>query len=93
MSLDNLNYTDLLIAFRRLVPFQQAVVVGLIFFVIYALYAFVFLAAGPMEAVTMSLYPSIMFLVVYYFASVVILKKNMQANVQSRGPKKGLRNK
>ncbi len=92
VSLDKLNYTDLLIAFRRLVPFQQAVVVGVIFFVIHGLY-YLFIGTGPVEAASTSLYPSLMFLVVYYFTSVFIMKKNVQANSQSKGPKKGLRNK
>jgi hypothetical protein len=41
----------------------------------------------------MSIYSAIMFMVVYYFTSVIIMKKSMQAEKQSIGPKKGLRNK
>jgi hypothetical protein len=39
------------------------------------------------------MYNTIIFMVVYYFATIVIMRKNMQAGTQVKGPKKGLRGK
>jgi amino acid permease len=74
-------------------PMQQAAIVGLIFILIYTPYSYFLLHLGPVESVSMSIYSAIMFMVVYYFTSVIIMKKSMQAEKQSQGPKKGLRNK
>jgi hypothetical protein len=46
-----------------------------------------------MESVSMSIYSSILFMVVFYFTAVIIMRKNKQLINQSMGPKKGLRNK
>jgi hypothetical protein len=51
------------------------------------------LGLKPLEAASESIYSSIMFMVVYYFTSVVILRKAAQAEKQAKGPKKGLRGK
>jgi hypothetical protein len=74
-------------------PFQQAVIVGAIFFVIYWLYDYLYLGMRPIAAATESIYSALIFLVVYYFTSTIIMKKGMQAGAQSKGPRKGLRNK
>ncbi len=93
VSFEGLRYADLLLRFRQLRPMQQAAVVGLIFFVIYAPYSYFLLRLSPIESISMSAYSSIIFMVVYYFTSVIINRKGMQAASQSKGPKKGLRNK
>ncbi|HSD58314.1 MAG TPA: hypothetical protein VLB04_09045 [Methanotrichaceae archaeon] len=93
VDIKNLNITDMLIRFRQMTPFQQAVIVGAIIFVIYGLYDYLMLGMGPVEAISTSIYSALIFLVVYYFTSVIIMKKNMQAGTQVKGPKKGLRNK
>ncbi len=93
VSFVGLSYADLLIRFRQLRPMQQAAVVGMIFFVIYIPYSYFLLHLSPVESVSMAIYSSIMFMVVYYFTSVIINRKTIQAANQSKGPKKGLRNK
>jgi amino acid permease len=93
VNFEKLNYRDLHIRFRQLKPMQQAAIVGLIFLLIYTPYTYFLLHLSPVESVSMSLYSAIMFMVVYYFTSVIIMKKSMQAEKQSMGPKKGLRNK
>ncbi len=47
----------------------------------------------PLEAARESMYNTIIFMVVYYFATIVIMRKNMQTGTQVKGPKKGLRGK
>ena len=93
VNYDNLNYRDLILRFRQLVPFQQAVVVGLLLFVIYAAYNFLFLKLGIVESVSASIYSAILFMVIFYFTTVIIMRKNAEMMKQSKGPKKGLRNK
>lgn len=91
--MDLMNPSDLLIRFRQMLPFQQTVVAGLILFVVYELYASLIAGLKPLEAARESMYNTIIFMVVFYFATVVIMKKNMQAGSQVKGPKKGLRGK
>ncbi len=93
VNTQNLNITDMLIRFRQMTPFSQAVIVGAIIFVIYVLYDYLMLGMGPVEAISTSIYSALIFLIVYYFTSVIIMKKNLQAGTQVKGPKKGLRNK
>lgn len=88
-----MNPSELLIRFRRLLPFQQTVVAGLILFVIYELYASFVVGLKPLEATRESMYNTIIFMVVYYFATIVIIRKSMQTSTQVKGPKKGLRGK
>lgn len=91
--MDLMNPSDLLIRFRQMLPFQQTVVAGLILFVVYELYASLIAGLKPLDAARESIYNTIIFMVVFYFATVVIMKKNMQAGSQVKGPKKGLRGK
>jgi hypothetical protein len=93
VSFDNLNFNDLIIRFRNMMPFQQAVIVGAVFFVIYWLYDYLFLGMKPVAAVSESIYSALIFLVVYYFTSTIIMRKSPQKGAQSKGPRKGLRNK
>ncbi len=88
-----MNLDDAIVRFRQLVPFQQAVVVGMLLFVIYAAYNYLFLKLNLVESVSTSIYSAILFMVVFYFTTVIILRKNAEAMKQSKGPKKGLRNK
>ncbi len=88
-----MNLHDAMLRFRQLVPFQQAVVVGMLLFVIYAAYNYFFLKLNLVESVSTSIYSAILFMVVFYFTTVIILRKNDEAMKQSKGPKKGLRNK
>lgn len=93
VNIKNLNITDMLIRFRQMAPFQQAVIVGAIIFIIYGLYDYFMLGMKPVEAISTSIYSALIFLIVYYFTSVIIMRKNLQAGTQVKGPKKGLRNK
>jgi len=56
-------------------------------------YSYFLLHLSLMESVSMSIYSSILFMVVFYFTAVIIMRKNKQLINQSMGPKKGLRNK
>ncbi len=93
VNLENLNYTDLLIRFRQFMPIQQAVIAGLVVLVVYVPYSYFLLHLSLMESISMSIYSSILFMVVFYFTAVIIMRKNKQLINQSMGPKKGLRNK
>ena len=93
VNLENLNYTDLLIRFRQFMPIQQAVIAGLVVLVVYVPYSYFLLHLSLMKSVSMSIYSSILFMVVFYFTAVIIMRKNKQLINQSMGPKKGLRNK
>ena len=93
MNLEKFNYADLLIRFRQFVPMKQAVIAGLVVLVVYVPYSYFLLHLSPMESVSMSIYSSIIFMVVFYFTAVIIARKNKQMTSQSQGPKKGLRNK
>jgi hypothetical protein len=88
-----MNPSELLIRFRQLMPFQQTAIVGLIYILIYTLYGYFLLGLKPIDAASESIYPAIMFMVVYYFVSVIIMRKAAQAEKQSKGPRKGLRGK
>lgn len=93
IDFNNINFNNLLMGFRKLAPFQQAVLVGALFFVIYWLYDYLFLNMGPIAAASESVYSALIFMVVYYFTSMIIMKKSVQATAQAKGPRKGLRNK
>ena len=93
VNLEKLNLADLLFRFRHLMPMQQAAIVGLIFFLIYSVYNYFVVQLNLVESLSMSMYSSIIFMVVYYFTSVVIMRKSFQMDRQSKGPRKGLRNK
>ncbi len=85
--------SDLMMRFRKLLPIQQAIIVGSLVFVTYWLYDYLFLKMGPLAAASESIYSALIFMVVYYFTTVIIMKKSLQAGTQAKGPKKGLRNK
>jgi amino acid permease len=93
LSYSGLNYAEIVTRFRQLMPTKQAAIVGVIFFVVYAIYNYFFAHLSPVEAVSMAMYSAIIFVVVYYFTSVVVMRKSIQAEKQAKGPKKGLRNK
>lgn len=92
VSFGKLSYTDIIIRFRQLKPMQQSAFIGLIFFIINSLYYILLLHMGPVESASISIYSSIVFMVVYYLTTVFVIKKNIHAG-SSKGPKKGLRNK
>jgi hypothetical protein len=93
VNLEKLNYGDLLIRFRQLMPIQQAVIAGLAVLVVYVPYSYFLLNLSLMDSIKMSIYSTIIFVVVFYFTAVIIMRKNKQLINQSMGPKKGLRNK
>ena len=80
VNFEKLNYADLLIRFRQLKPMQQAAIAGLIFLVVYVPYSYFLLHLSLVESISMSIYSAILFMVVYYFTSVIIMKKNKQAD-------------
>jgi hypothetical protein len=91
--MNSMNANDLMIRFRQMPPFQQTAILGLVIFLIYEVYAILVLHLEAVEATSESMYNTTIFIVVYYFATVVILKKNIQSKTQLKGPKKGLRGK
>lgn len=92
VNFEKTSYTDIIIRFRQLKPLQQSAVIGLIFFIINCLYYILLLHMGPVESASISVYSSIVFMAVYYFTTIFVVKKNIQSG-SSKGPKKGLRNK
>lgn len=93
MSLKRPDYGHLLTGFRSLPPIHQAAVAGVLFISIYIPYSYFLLRLNLVEAIKMSVLSSIIFMVVYYFTSVIIMKKSMQAIKRSKAHKKGLRGK
>lgn len=88
-----MDLSELMIHFRRLLPFQQALIAGGIIFAIYWLYNYLSLGMGPIAAASESIYSAIIFTAVYYFTTIIIMRKSIQAGAQAKGPRKGLRNK
>ncbi len=80
---------ELLTRFRQLVPFQQAVVVGILFLLINGLYYYFVTGLKIVETIESSLYSAILFMCVYYLTSVVITKKITAeaARSKAKGPK------
>jgi len=72
-------------------PVHQAAVAGLLFLVVYVPYAYFLLRLNLAESIIMGVTSSILFMVVYYFTSYIIMKKSKKLANQSLGPKKGLR--
>jgi len=60
---------------------------------IYIPYSYFLLRLNIVESISMALYSAILFIVVYYFTSVIITRKTKKMASQSLGPKKGLRHK
>ena len=93
VNLEKLNYADLLIRFRQFMPMKQAAIAGLVVLVVYVPYSYFLLHLSLIESISMSIISAILFMVVFYFTAVIIMRKNKQLINQSMGPKKGLRNK
>jgi hypothetical protein len=91
--MSSMNPSDLLIRFRLLPPAQQTAIGGLILFIVYMSYATFVMGLKPLDAVNESIYNSIIFMVVFYFVTVIITRKKAQNEMPARGPKKGLRGK
>ncbi|MCJ7444270.1 MAG: hypothetical protein MUO26_07045 [Methanotrichaceae archaeon] len=76
--------------FRMMSPLYQSAVVGILFFLLYGLYATFILSLPYLEALQISLYSAVLFIVIYYFTSTIIMKKRSEAEIV-KGPKKGKR--
>jgi hypothetical protein len=72
---------------------QQSLIAGAIVLLIYIPYSYFLLKLNIVESFSMALYSAILFVVVYYITSRIILKKTKKMATQSVGPKKGLRQK
>jgi hypothetical protein len=84
-----MNPHEIMARFRALEPLQQAVTVGVLFLLIN--YAYYYFATG-MKIVTAaehSLYAAILFMCVYYFTTVTLVRKSMAETARSKakGPK------
>ncbi len=81
--------SDLIIRFRQRVPFEQAVMVGALFLVVYGAYSHFIAGLEIMKTVETSLYSAILFMCVYYFTTIIILRKNAVEATRSKakGPK------
>lgn len=93
VNLEKFNYADLLIRYRQLAPMQQAAIAGLFFLVVYVPYSYFLLRLSLPESIIMAVTSAVLFMVVYYFTSYLIMKKSKRLANQSLGPKKGLRNR
>jgi hypothetical protein len=83
------NPDELMTRFKRLVPFQQAVVVGVLFLLVNYIYYYFATGMKIVMAAERSLYAAILFMCVYYFTTVIIAKKSMAESARSKakGPK------
>jgi len=88
-----LSYSELVLRFRQYSLMQQAAIAGVIVLLIYIPYSYFLLRLNIVESIVMALYSSILFIVVYYFTSLIITRKTKKMASQSLGPKKGLRHK
>jgi hypothetical protein len=84
--------SDLLASFRLLPLFRQAVLLGCVFFLIFDLYAYLVLGLSPAEALKAAMASAALFMAVFYFTSVIILKISAGKG-ETSGPRKGLRGK
>ena len=81
--------SELLVRFRQLVPFKQAVMVGLLFLITFGLYSHFIAGLEVMEAIQTSLYSAILFMCVYYFTTIIMVRKSAAeaARSKAKGPK------
>lgn len=93
MNFPKLSYSELVLRFRQYSLMQQAAIAGVIVLLIYIPYSYFLLRLNVVESIVMALYSSILFIVVYYFTSLIITRKTKKMASQSLGPKKGLRHK
>ena len=82
--------SELMIQFRMMRPLHQAAIAGISFFFIYSIFNKFVMGMTLMLALETSFYSSILFMAVYYFTSVFIMRKNLEAGT-IKGPKKGRR--
>ncbi len=80
---------DLIIRFRQLVPFEQAVMVGVLFLIVYGSYSYFIAGQEIMKAFETSLYSAILFMCVYYFTTIIMVRKSAVDATRSKakGPK------
>ena len=81
--------SDLIIRFRQRVPFEQAVTVGALFLIVYGAYSYFIAGQEIMKALETSLYSAILFMCVYYFTTIIVLRKSAVEATRSKakGPK------
>ncbi len=81
--------SDLIIRFRQRVPFEQAIMMGVLFLMIFGAYAYLIEGLEIMKALETSLYSAILFMCVYYFVTIIILRKSAVEATRSKakGPK------
>jgi len=89
----NLSYTELVLRFRQYTLMQQSLIAGMIVLLIYIPYSYFLLNLNVIESISMAIYSAILFIVVYYLTSSLILRKTKKMATHSVGPKKGLRQK
>jgi predicted TIM-barrel enzyme len=93
VNFPDISYAELVIRFRQYTLMQQAAIAGVIVLLVYIPYSYFLLRLSVVESIGMALYSSILFIVVYYFTSLIITRKTKKMASQSLGPKKGLRHK
>ena len=89
----NMSYSELIMRFRQYNLMQQSLIAGAIVLLIYIPYSYFLLNLNAVESIIMAIYSAILFIVVYYLTSSLILRKTKKMATQSVGPKKGLRQK
>lgn len=85
------SYAELIMRFRQYTLMQQAAIAGIMVLLIYIPYSYFLLHLSIVESIGMAIYSAILFIVVYYITSSIIMKKSQQLAKQSVGPRKGLR--
>jgi hypothetical protein len=82
--------SELMTRFRIMPLLHQAVIAGILFFLLYSIFNKFVMGMTLMLSLETSFYSSILFMAVYYFTSVLIMRKNLQGGT-IKGPKKGRR--
>ncbi len=80
---------ELIVRFRQRVPFEQAVIIGLLFLAVYGTYAHFIEGLEIMKALETSLYSAILFMCIYYFTTIIMVRKSAVdvARSKAKGPK------
>jgi len=84
-----MELSELIIRFRQRAPFEQAVIAGLFFLVVYGIYYHFIAGQEIMKALEASLSSAILFMCVYYFTTIVLVRKMAVETTRSKakGPK------
>ena len=81
--------SELIIRFRQRAPFEQAVIAGLLFLIVYGVYYHFIVGQEIMRALEFSFSSAILFMCVYYLTTIILVRKSAveAARGKAKGPK------